>query len=179
LKEKILLCALVALLAFVAMPATADTLYDVQWTSTPAVAYQGSAVFDVSGGVIVGITGTQNGEQMTLLGQNVFASNDNVFSPNSPWVSENGVSFSTSSGDYNIYYFATTEGGYAPTGCAVDQTCDTMNATGDPSVPVYLSVEVAPEAVPEPGTMSLLGSGGGLIGFGLLIGKFRGRFIQR
>jgi hypothetical protein len=168
LKEKILLCALVALLAFVGIPAMADTVVDFQYASAAVKGgYYGSGSFDVnSSGVIDKITGTQNGQTMTLIDPGLFASNDNVFTGTSPYVTEGGFSFwaedpsssSTTPVEFNIYV-ATTLVGYGMTGCAEGQTCDSKDPYGNPSVPIHFYAEIVPEAVPEPASIALLGSG--------------------
>ena len=156
-----MLFALVVALTFVgATPASANTVYSFDYTGT---GYNGSGTLDVNAtGLIVGLTGTQNGNTMTLDAVNYFASNDNLFSNVAPYVTQNGFSFDVSGVSYNIYY-AGTAGGYAFTGCDVSQTCVTHDAYGNPSVPVNFSA-----SAPEPGTILLFTSGFLLVGLNRL-----------
>jgi hypothetical protein len=162
-KHFALLALISALLAFVGtVPAMAGSTYEFQYAGG---GYVGSGILDVnSAGLIVGLSGTQNGASMTLLNPGAFASNDNVFGTGAPWISENGFSFEANNVDYNIYYFATAVN-YVATGCAVGSTCITAEAYGIPSTPISFSAE----AVPEPATLSLIGLG--LLGLGVALRK--------
>jgi hypothetical protein len=130
-KQFVLLALISALLAVVGtVPAMAGTTYEFQYAGE---GYLGTGILDVNAaGLVVGLSGTQNGFAMTLLSPGAFASNDNMFGVDAPWVSENGLSFDANGVFYNIYYFATAEG-YAPTGCALDATCITADSYGVPA----------------------------------------------
>jgi len=151
--------AILAIVALTPCVAKADTTYVFDFTSSApnnAISYSGSGTFDVTGGIITGLTGTfysgtTNEGAMTLLAPGTFASNDNAFNP---WIDENGLSFSASGVDYNIYYYATSNG-YSASGCAPGDTCITSDAYGNPSTPITMNVS----ETPEPGTLLLFGTG--------------------
>ena len=97
---------------------------------------------------VTGLSGTQNGFAMSLLNAGAFASNDNLFSPNSPYFDFSGLSYVASGVDYNLFNngvgsirVCTSCIGYSTDGRAV-----TFSAT--PAA-----------ATPEPGSLFLLGSG--------------------
>jgi hypothetical protein len=133
--KKVFLALLALAAALAISPVAAAQSYDFSFAST---SYSGDGILTVTGGVITGLTGTfyldgVNVGAMALLDPNAFASNDNVFAPPPQFVSENGLSFVAGGLDYNLYNFATTEGGYAPTGCSIGGDCITANANGIPS----------------------------------------------
>jgi hypothetical protein len=154
----VLAMAILAIVAFTPLSAKADTYAFVFTTADNS--FSGNATFDVNGGLVTGITDSDfkvNGSDvgsMTLLPSGAFASNDNLFTAVAPWISENGLSFVASGVDYNIYYYATSEG-YGASGCEPGNTCITSDAYGNPSTPITMNVA----ATPEPSSLLLLGSG--------------------
>jgi hypothetical protein len=136
--------------------ASAQT-FDISWSST---AYgSGSAVFaatnDGSGQYTLTsiISGSQAGNPITLLGVNVFGSNDNLLFPyTTPVVDISGFSFFDGTNDFNI----STVGVYVECSSADNPTC------------YYTGVEVPLDnltvTTPEPSTILLL-----LSGFGALL----------
>jgi hypothetical protein len=120
-------------------------LYDFTYTSGSN--RDASGIFDVTATQIVGISGTVDGfGTITGLYQpGFFLVNDNQFSPLSPFLTGNGVSFTTSSGTgFNLFY-DTSDYGLATFG---------SNDFG--------SFVASSQTVPEPATFALLA--GGLLG---------------
>jgi hypothetical protein len=70
--------------------------YDFSFTASGGPVGDASGVFDVTGNLITGISGTTNFG--TITGLTSYLGNDNGFSPTSPWLTFNGVSFTTSDG---------------------------------------------------------------------------------
>ena len=150
--KKVIFALFALATALAISPVAAAQNYDFSFDSA---SYSGSGIVTVTGDVVTGLTGTfyldgANVGVMTLLDPSAFASNDNVVAPPPQFVSENGVSFVAGGVDYNVYYFATTVGGYAPTGCSIGGDCITANADGIPSETFNLST------VPEYGGLAML-----------------------
>lgn len=103
--------------------------------------------------LITSLSGTQNGNPMTLLPPGSYGSNDNlVFFP-APFLDLAGASFSIMLGsvDYNVYYDAGLAE-YLLCNSGVDAVC----FAGDG---VVVDFTLTPEPIPEAGTMVLFGSG--------------------
>ena len=97
---------------------------------------------------VTGLSGTQDGFAMSLLGPGVFASNDNLFSPNSPYFDFSGVSYVANGVDYNLFN----------NGAGVIRDCTSCNGYSTDGTAVTFSATPA-AATPEPGSLFLLGSG--------------------
>jgi hypothetical protein len=173
--RKIPFALLVLATAFAISPiALAQQTGDFSFASATAIdGFFGSGTFTTdSGGVITDITGTlfsttpgDASGAMTLLAPGTFASNDNLFTDAAPYLSENGLSFEAGGTDYNIYFYATSSGGYEATNCtAGEQTCITANQYGVPSTPVSFEVS---NVTPEPSSLLLLGTG--LLGLAVVL----------
>jgi hypothetical protein len=103
--------------------------------------------------LVTSIAGTQNGFAMTLLAPGAYASNNNDVFNSGPFLNVGGISFVLSNGstDYNVYYNSVTMSYFE---------CNSTEGPCNPGVgtPITGSVrEVA--AVPEPGSLMLMGSG--------------------
>jgi hypothetical protein len=95
------------------------------------------------------LTGTQNGEAMTLLAPGGYAGNDNDFFTSAPFLDSAGVSFSLPGGtDYNVYFGGTI---YYECNSVDDGACET-----DAGIPLTSG---ALSLTPEPGTLVLFGTG--------------------
>lgn len=110
------------------------TTYGFTFVSTPDDGFFGTAfgTFDTnSSGLVTSLTGTQTvGESataysMTLLGPGDFASNDNLFSPTSPYFDFSGISWVADGVDFNLgggYYEDSANGFETDVSIAISQT---------------------------------------------------------
>ena len=108
--------------------------------------------------LVTSITGTQrNGilppAAMTLLGLNLYGSNDNQINSMSPFLTTFGLGFVLAGGttDYNVYY-DNIAGSIGYFECSSALTPCRLLGSGEP-------VKVSLSQVPEPGTLMLMGSG--------------------
>jgi PEP-CTERM motif len=99
--------------------------------------------------LVSAISGTQNGLSMTLLAPGAFAQNNNDIFSSSPFLTIGGVAFTANGAMYNVYFNPGTAGYFE---CS---SVPCLNGTGTPIT--FSITEVT--AVPEPGTLMLLGSG--------------------
>jgi hypothetical protein len=129
--------------------AQADT-YNFSFST---VSYTGSGTIEVTGSTITSISGNVNLTAITGLSD--WASSDNYFSPNEPYFSVGGLSFTTAgSGIFNIY--------------AWDGTAYLINSLSSPnedSPPSSEAMMLSISAVPEPETYALMLAGLGAVGF--------------
>ena len=159
-KKSLILMAVICLLAV--SPAAADQ-FNFTYTGGAFDAH-GTFTADPLGGgayLVTGLDGFQNGQTMTLLPVNSFASNDNLFFSSSPYFDVSGLSFQAGGINYNLFYYA-GQPGFAVTNC-LNQDCVTTDQYGVPSTPVTFSASPAP----EPTSLALLASG--LLGIGGLV----------
>ena len=103
--------------------------------------------------LVTSINGMQNGNAMTLLGLNVYGSNDNQINSMSPFLTTFGLGFvlAGATTDYNVYY-DNISGSTGYFECSSDATVCRFLGSGEP-------VKVSLSQVPEPGSLVLLGSG--------------------
>src|ERR1700686_353099 len=103
--------------------------------------------------LVTSINGMQNGNAMTLLGLNVYGSNDNQINSMSPFLTTFGLGFvlAGATTDYNVYY-DNISGSTGYFECSSALTPCHLLGSGEP-------VKVSLSQVPEPGTLMLLGSG--------------------
>jgi hypothetical protein len=99
--------------------------------------------------LITGLSGTQNGQTMTILDPGEFLSNDNLLYPSAPFLDFDGLSFVADGIDYNVFFNSNTSAG--PVGYYIASEADIFGSA--------ISFSVTP--APEP--LSVL-----LLGFGLL-----------
>ncbi len=128
----------------------ADTTFDFSFDGSGIDASgSGTATF-VSGDtyLITSLTGTQNGDPMTLVGPDGYGGNDNNFFTVAPFLDGLGVTFSLPSlTDYNVYFAGT----YLECNSVDNADCETGD--GVPLTSGSLSL------TPEPGTLVLFGTG--------------------
>jgi hypothetical protein len=165
-KSALFLCAIASSM-LLSTPMFADTMYDFSFTGnnsvsgSPGTPFSGSGVFDVSmtktAGEykIVSVTGTTDGETISkLLSAGSFGFNDNLLFVSNGVASldNSGVSYQLSNGvDVNIFLgipdqYQQSLFGYPGSLVSEDQTAN-------------VSITSPTPAVPEPGTIALLGTG--------------------
>jgi PEP-CTERM motif len=98
--------------------------------------------------LVTGISGTQNGQVMTLLAPGGFAGNDNLLYATPPLLDFAGLSYDVAGAQYNVQY---NSPGHAP-------FVGYGDFPSNPSAP-WVPVNFTLTAVPEPSSMLLLGSG--------------------
>jgi hypothetical protein len=96
--------------------------------------------------VVTSISGMQNGSSMTLLAPGAFAQNNNDIFSSSPFLTLGGLAFTSNGAMYNVYFNP---------GTASYFVCASVPCPNGAGTPVTFSLA----AVPEPGTLMLLGSG--------------------
>lgn len=141
----------------------ADTTFDFSFAGSGIDASGSVTASFVSGDtyLVTSLSGTQNGETMTLLPPEGYADNDNYFFTPGPFLDIPGVSFSLPGGtDYNVYYDAGT---YYECNNVDDGVC--YVGSGVPLTSGSLS------PAPEPGTLVLFGTG--LLGLAALLRRKR------
>lgn len=99
--------------------------------------------------VVTSISGMQNGLFMTLEAPNTFAENNNDIFSSSPFLTLGGLAFVLSNGAtvYNVYFNPGTASYFE---CNSTAPCHNGDGT---------AITFSLTAVPEPGTLTLLGSG--------------------
>ena len=142
-----------AVIASLAIPAAAHAnTFDFSYSGTGVV---GSGTLTTSNTAIngyytiTGITGTQDGLKMTLLGANTFGGNDNLVSATGPYLDVHGFSFVSGGLDFNIYASGSQ-----------DREC--LLCTGHPSCDgeaIQLTIDPVVAHAPEPGSLALFGTG--------------------
>ena len=97
--------------------------------------------------LITGISGTRNGQVMTLLAPNAFDGNDNLLFPNTPFLDFNGFSFEAGGIDYNVYFNSIA-------------CCGGSQSYYETSIPGVLGPQITFSAIQttEPSSLMLLGS---------------------
>ena len=161
-----ILCGLASAM-LLSTPMFADTMYDFSFTGnnsvsgSPGTPFSGSGVFDVTATrtagkyKIVGVTGTTDGETISnILAAGGFGFNDNFLFVNNGVASldNSGVAYQLANGvDANIFLgvpdqYQQSLFGFPGSLVSEDQTAD-------------VSITSPAPAVPEPGTIALLGTG--------------------
>ena len=140
----------------------ADTTYNFSFDGSGITA-SGSVTAALQFGdeyLVTSLSGTQNGDAMTLLPPLGYAGNDNLFFTSAPFLDSAGVSFSAGGIDYNVYFYGGT---YYD--CSTPVTC--FYGDGVPLTSGSLSLT----PIPEPGTLVLFGTG--LLGFAGILRRKR------
>jgi hypothetical protein len=139
-----------------ATSALADS-FSFSYTGSGVTASGTFTTNSLSGGsyLITAITGTRNGQSMTLLAPLAFDGNDNLLFPTSPLLDFNGFSFAAGGVNYNVYFNSFA-------------CCGGTTTYYETSTPGVLGTQVNFSAsVPEPSTFVLLVSGLAAIGWGV------------
>lgn len=130
-------------------PARAGLIYNFSFIPTGSVTTPINTIsgtFEVDASTIIDITGNASygGAITGLLPPGVFFGNDNIFSDTAPYLTFDGVSFSTVGTDLNLFW-------YAPDSVWWVQDSQSGGSYGS------LSVTPAVTGVPEPATLALAG----------------------
>ena len=137
----------------------APVLYDFSFTETSTFLGGGSGSFSgqftVEAGLVTAVTGTSTlwGTITGLIAPGGYLLNDNAFSPSSPWLSGNGVSFTTDTRRVNLY----KSGG--PWLALTDPLTSRAAADSSGTLSVTLAATAPPTQVPEPAALALLAAG--------------------
>jgi len=147
-----MLAIVLGIALFTAAPSFADT-FDFTVTGVGISASGQFVTNPQSGGtfLITDLTGTQNGQTLTLIGVNGFAGNDNLLLSGFPALDFAGVSFAAGGVDYNLYF--NSYGGFPLFGGALDYY--ETSTSGVLGTEVQFSVTPAP----EPSSVLLLAAG--------------------
>jgi hypothetical protein len=97
---------------------------------------------------ITGISGTQDGQAITVIPPGGFAGNDNLLYASPPLLDFAGLSFVAGGVDYNVYYDGATLGGCAT--CYYDSTANGVLGS-------LINFSASP--TPEPSSFLLFGTG--------------------
>jgi len=143
-----------AAVLFLLLAGTQSTFADTFGFSFSGAGISGSGMFTatlVSGNefAVTSISGMQNGLVMTLVAPGAFAGNNNDIFSSSPFLTLGGLAFVLSNGTtiYNVYFNPGTASYFE-----CNSTAPCPDGAG---IPITFSLT----AVPEPGTLMLLGSG--------------------
>jgi hypothetical protein len=169
MKFKLVICMAMLLLATVAMADSFNFSYigsgpagDFTATGTIYATPTGPGQF-----LVTGLTGTQNGLAMNLLGVGAFAANDNVFLNSFPFFTINGLSFQAGTVDYNLFFYNGQSGYDAAVQACTGNDCITGNQYGNASTIVGFQAT----QTPEPASLLLMSTG--LAGLATLLRKRR------
>lgn len=99
--------------------------------------------------LVTSISGMQNGLSLTLLAPGAFAQNNNDIFSSAPFLSLGGLAFTSNGAMYNVYFNPTTSSYFE---------CSSVPCLNGMGTPITFSITPG-AAVPEPGTLTLLGSG--------------------
>jgi hypothetical protein len=159
--------AALALAILCTQTSKADTLFDFNFTGSQ---FGGSGTFTATpdGGnqyTITGISGTVDGQTITgLLNANTFDHNDNfLFDPGNFFGSlpfdQQGVSFQLGSGSHISQVNLAEGDGFLSLFTIGDLNPPGKGDDSEEILDIYVGVANPPPAVPEPGTLALLGTG--------------------
>jgi len=99
--------------------------------------------------LVTSISGMQNGSSMTLLAPGTFAQNNNDMFSSSPFLTLGGLAFTSNGAMYNVYFNPATSSYFE---------CSSVPCLNGMGTAITFSITPG-TAVPEPGTLTLLGSG--------------------
>lgn len=136
--------------------AHANTIYSFDYTvitdNHGGTNYSG--FMNVDGATVIGITGTSSiyGAILSLLPVNAYAGNDNALSPDSPYLTYFGISFSVDGHGYSNIY-ANLQNSWSEYNNSAD-IGGTPNSTGTLTI-----TEVVGSPIPEPTPLSVFAAG--------------------
>ena len=149
------LLSILAVTGTLALPAIAHAnVYDLDFTSGSnsgiLVLTTTSTLFD-GYYTVTSITGTQNGDAVTLLAPGAFGTDDNELFPASPFLDDNGIGFAVAGDGYsNLYYDG-------PNSSDFDRLCTDSEYCLGSHPGIQAAVTLTP--TPEPSSLILLGTG--------------------